>query len=184
GHFIPGYRPPGLALTGQRVCFPRGRRDGGGIVPNGRLVSVQDGRRVTVAGLVLVRQRPGTGNAIFLTLEDETGIANVIVWARRFEHFRPVIMGGRMISVRGPLQCESGVIHIVAEKMDDLSSWLGDLCEGAETIESRSRADGSDDSRPDSRIRSPRTVLAPAAVAELVGEAEDRTSLAQKVMPK
>ncbi len=183
-HVIHDYRSLSLSLKAHPLCFLRGRLDRAGIVPNGRLVSVQDGRRVTVAGLVLVRQRPGTGNAIFLTLEDETGIANVIVWARRFEHFRPVIMGGRMISVRGPLQCESGVIHIVAEKMDDLSSWLGDLCEGAETIESRSRADGSDDSRPDSRIRSPRTVLAPAAVAELVGEAEDRTSLAQQVMPK
>ena len=73
------------------------------------------GRRVTVAGLVLVRQRPGTAKGvIFMTLEDETAIANTIVWPRVFESFRPIVLGARLISVTGKLQNEYGVIHVVA----------------------------------------------------------------------
>ena len=87
------------------------------------------GRRVSVAGLVLVRQRPGKGNAIFLTLEDEGAVANIIVWARNFERFRAVVMGARFIRVTGKLQSESGVIHIVAEKAEDLTPWLSALLE-------------------------------------------------------
>ena len=92
-----------------------------------QLGKVTDGSRVSVAGLVLVRQRPGKGNAIFLTLEDEKGIANVIVWARTFDRFRPIIMGSRFVRVSGKLQSESDVIHIVAENIEDLTPWLGDL---------------------------------------------------------
>ena len=87
------------------------------------------GRRVTIAGLVLVRQRPGTGNAIFMTLEDETAVANAILWPRTFEQYRPVIMGARLISVTGMLQNEKGVIHIVAEHFEDLSPLLRSLSE-------------------------------------------------------
>ena len=86
---------------------------------------------VTVAGLVLVRQRPGTGNAIFMTLEDETGIANTILWPRVFESFRPVVMGARLISVTGELQNEKGVIHIVARGFEDLTPLLRRLSEAA-----------------------------------------------------
>ena len=81
------------------------------------LPEMRPGRIVTVAGLVLVRQRPGTGNVIFMTLEDETGIANTIVWPKVFERFRPIIMGARLISVTGKLQNEKGVIHIVARQL-------------------------------------------------------------------
>ena len=88
-------------------------------------------RRVTVAGLVLVRQRPGTAKGvIFMTLEDETGIANAIVWPRTFEAFAPVVMGARLISVTGMLQNENGVIHVVAEHFEDLSPLLRTLSEG------------------------------------------------------
>ena len=80
------------------------------------LPTLAPGRRVTIGGLVLVRQRPGTGNAIFMTLEDETGIANTIIWPRKFEQYRPVVMGARLISVTGVLQNEKGVIHIVADQ--------------------------------------------------------------------
>ena len=76
---------------------------------------------------MLVRQRPGTGNAIFMTLEDETGIANTIIWPRKFEQYRPVVMGSRVISVTGVLQNEKGVIHIVADHFEDLTPLLGRL---------------------------------------------------------
>jgi DNA polymerase III alpha subunit len=84
---------------------------------------------VTIGGLVLVRQRPGTGNAIFMTLEDETGIANTIIWPRKFEEYRPVVMGSRVIGVTGVLQNEKGVIHIVADRFEDLTHLLGRLSE-------------------------------------------------------
>ncbi|MEO5324668.1 error-prone DNA polymerase [Mesorhizobium sp. CC13] len=128
-HVIHDYRSLGLSLKAHPVAFLRHHLDRAGITPNARLGSVPDGRRVSVAGLVLVRQRPGKGNAIFLTLEDEHSIANVIVWARVFERFRPVIMGAKFMRVTGKLQAESGVIHIVADRMEDLTHWLAAMSE-------------------------------------------------------
>jgi len=78
-----------------------------------------------------VRQRPGRGSAIFLTLEDETGIANTIVWQRDFARLMPVIMGSKFVRVTGKLQSASDVVHIVAERMEDLTPWLGTLLDEA-----------------------------------------------------
>ena len=99
------------------------------------LPTLAPGRRVTIGGLVLVRQRPGTGNAIFMTLEDETAIANTIVWPRKFEQYRPVVMGARLISVTGVLQNEKNVIHIVADHFEDLTHLLGRLSEQGARID-------------------------------------------------
>ncbi|TIQ27347.1 MAG: DNA polymerase III subunit alpha [Mesorhizobium sp.] len=126
-HVVHDYRSLGLSLKEHPVAFLRERLTRAGITPNANLPSVRDGRRVSVAGLVLVRQRPGKGNAIFLTLEDEKAIANVIIWPRVFDRFRPVVMGARFIRVTGKLQHESDVIHIVADRIEDLTSWLGVL---------------------------------------------------------
>ena len=107
-----------------------------------RASSVKNGERVTVAGLVLVRQRPGTAKGvIFMTLEDETGVANVIVWPKAFERLRAIVLGARFVAVTGKLQSESGVIHIVAERMDDLTPMLGMLSEAGGTIGALARAD-------------------------------------------
>ncbi|TPK94087.1 MULTISPECIES: error-prone DNA polymerase [unclassified Mesorhizobium] len=130
-HVVHDYRSLGLSLKEHPVAFLRERLDRAGVTPNARLPSVRDGRRVSVAGLVLVRQRPGKGNAIFLTLEDEKSIANVIIWPRVFDRFRPVVMGARFIRVTGKLQHESDVIHIVADRIEDLTSWLSVLLESA-----------------------------------------------------
>jgi error-prone DNA polymerase len=132
-HVIHDYQSLGLSLKAHPVSFLRHLLDQSGVVPNARLITVPDGRRVSVAGLVLVRQRPGTGNAIFLTLEDEEAVSNVIIWPRIFDRYRSVVMGSRFVCVRGRLQSESGVIHIVAEKIEDLSSWLGELTEEAQS---------------------------------------------------
>ena len=97
-------------------------------LPAGRLDEPPSGARVTVAGLVLVRQRPGTAKGvIFLTLEDETGVANVVVWAKVFERFRRAVMAGRLLRVTGKLQRESGVVHVVAEMIEDISPMLDRL---------------------------------------------------------
>jgi error-prone DNA polymerase len=89
-----------------------------------------------VAGLVLVRQRPGEGKAIFMTLEDESGIANTIVWIPVFERFRPIVLGARLVAVTGKLQNESGVIHIVADHMEDLTRLLSRLVDDDPKIKS------------------------------------------------
>jgi error-prone DNA polymerase len=143
------------------VSFLRADLDARGIVRHDRLPDVPNGRRVTIAGLVLVRQRPGIGNAIFMTLEDETAIANTILWPRTYERFRPIILGSRLISASGVLQNEKGVIHIVADRFEDLTPLLLRLsAEGA----------GIDPTTPTDEVkrpvqgswRHPRKTLSPA----------------------
>ncbi|TIL71042.1 MAG: DNA polymerase III subunit alpha [Mesorhizobium sp.] len=128
-HVVHDYRSLGLSLKAHPLAFLRQRLDRSGVTPNARLGQVRDGKRVSVAGLVLVRQRPGNAKAIFLTLEDEQAVANVIFWERTFNRYRPIVMGARLIRVTGKLQSESDVIHIVAEKVEDLTPWLSVLLE-------------------------------------------------------
>src|SRR5690606_12081764 len=86
-----------------------------------QLMAVKPGSRIEVAGLVLVRQRPGTASGvIFATLEGETGIANVVIWPKVFEANRQTILGARLLAVRGQLQREGLVIHVIAEQLTDL----------------------------------------------------------------
>ncbi len=97
-------------------------------LPHARLDEPPDGARVTVAGLVLVRQRPGTAKGVvFVTLEDETGVANVIVWAKTFQRFRRAVIAGRLLRVTGRLQREAGVAHVIAETVEDISPLLDRL---------------------------------------------------------
>lgn len=87
-----------------------------------------EGARICVAGLVLVRQRPGTAKGvIFITLEDEFGVCNVIVWQKIYQTFRRAVISGRLLRVTGRLQRQSGVTHVVAEVVEDISSLLDDL---------------------------------------------------------
>ncbi len=98
--------------------------------PHDQLRLVPGGARISVAGLVLVRQRPGTAKGvIFVTLEDETGVCNVVVWAKVFETYRRAIIAGRLLRVTGRLQREGGVVHLVAEQVEDLSLLLDRLVE-------------------------------------------------------
>jgi len=97
-------------------------------LPHNRLDEPASGAGVVVAGLVLVRQRPGTAKGvIFITLEDETGIANVIVWRAMYEKYRRAVISGRLLRVTGTLQRESGVSHVIADKVEDLSHLLDEL---------------------------------------------------------
>ena len=90
--------------------------------------------QVTVAGLVILRQRPGTANGvIFITLEDETGISNIIVWRKLYERYRRAVIAGRALRVTGRVQRESGVTHIIAEKIEDISPMLDELVRRDET---------------------------------------------------
>ncbi len=103
----------------------RDRLDRERVTPSAALAGMKDGARVTVCGLAIVRQRPGTASGvIFITLEDETGIANLVVWPRVFERFRREVMGARLVRVTGKLQREGIVIHVVADRLDDLTDRL------------------------------------------------------------
>jgi DNA-directed RNA polymerase len=87
-----------------------------------------NGARVAVAGLVTCRQRPGTAKGvIFLTLEDETGVTNVVVWAKVFARFRRAVIAGRCLRVTGRLQRDGDVVHVVAERIEDISALLDQL---------------------------------------------------------
>ncbi len=92
------------------------------------LVIPPNGARVAVAGLVVCRQRPGTAKGvIFVTLEDETGTANVVVWARTFERFRRAVISGRCLKVTGRLQRDGDVTHVVADAVEDISPLLDEI---------------------------------------------------------
>jgi len=139
---VEDYRHLHLSLKAHPCSFLRREFAARGITPHERLPEIHNGARVTVAGLVLVRQRPGTAKGvIFMTLEDETGIANTIVWARAFETYRPQVIGARLVAVTGPLQSASGVIHVVMEHIEDLTSLLLRLSEEHGSIDIRAHAD-------------------------------------------
>jgi error-prone DNA polymerase len=158
---IEDYRHLHLSLKAHPVSFLRADLDARGIVRHDRLPDVPDGRRVTIAGLVLVRQRPGLGNAIFMTLEDETAIANTILWPRTYERFRPIILGSRLISVSGLLQNEKGVIHIVGDHFEDLTPLLRRLSADGPRIDPSAPTDEA--KRPvQGSWRHPRKTLSPA----------------------
>jgi error-prone DNA polymerase len=148
-HVVEDYRRLSLSLKAHPASFLRARLSARGILRSKALRSVKNGERVTVAGLVLVRQRPGTAaGVIFMTLEDETGVANIIVWPKVFERLRAIVLGARFVAVTGKLQSEQGVIHIVAERMNDLTSMLGLLSEAGPTIGALARADEAHRTEP------------------------------------
>ncbi|WP_395516210.1 error-prone DNA polymerase [Pseudorhizobium flavum] len=123
---IEDYRHLTLSLKAHPTSFLREDFVRMGVSRSVDLLSVPNGRKVIIAGLVLVRQRPGSAQGvIFMTLEDETGVANAIVWPKVFEQYRPVVMGARMVKIRGRLQSAQGVIHTVVEHIEDITHMLG-----------------------------------------------------------
>ncbi|MGD9862607.1 MAG: error-prone DNA polymerase [Pseudodonghicola sp.] len=98
-----------------------------GLTPHAELSRVPP-RRVSVCGLVITRQRPGTASGvIFLTLEDETGVSNIVVWPKMYEKYRRAVIGGRLLRVTGRLEREGIVVHLIAEAIEDLSQRLTEL---------------------------------------------------------
>ena len=98
------------------------------LLPCAALATTPHKSRVTIAGLVITRQRPGTASGvIFLTLEDETGIANVIVWPKTYERHRQAVIGGRLLRVTGELQREGSVTHLIAWRIESLGHLLDRL---------------------------------------------------------
>ena len=139
---INDYRSLSFSLKAHPVSFVRDRLKGSGYRQNIALANIRAGRYVSVAGLVLVRQRPGSAKGVvFETIEDETGVANIIVWPKTFERYRMVVLGSRFIGVHGPLQSQDGVIHVVARHMEDLTPLLSGLADAEAPIDGLARAD-------------------------------------------
>ena len=112
-----------------------------GVLTAAQFGAAKNGRRASVAGVVLVRQRPGNGNAIFITLEDESGVVNVVVWARLFETYRRAIMASRLMQVEGEVQrSPEGVMHLMATRITDMSAVLDRLSDAHDATPALARA--------------------------------------------
>jgi error-prone DNA polymerase len=141
-HIVQDYMSLQMSLKAHPLSLLRERMNAHGVTPNAKILDTPNGTRITVAGLVLVRQRPGTAKGvIFMTLEDEAGVANIIVWPKAFERLRALVIGARFVAVTGKLQNEAGVIHVIADRMEDWTPTLGQLSDEGRTIETLSRAD-------------------------------------------
>ncbi len=127
-HVVADYRTHRLSLKAHPVSFLRARLAREGVRSCAGTAALPDGARARCAGVVLIRQRPGKGNAIFMTLEDETGIVNVVIWARLIEAFRKTIVASRLALVEGVVQkSPEGVVHLMAERLVDRSAALATL---------------------------------------------------------
>jgi error-prone DNA polymerase len=124
------YRTTSLSLKAHPCGFFRPMLDKMGVTAAERLKDIRNGRKVSVGGLVLIRQRPGTAKGVvFLTLEDETGVANAVVWKDCFDAYRRTVMSASFLVVHGKVQAAEGVIHVVAEGFTDLSAELARMKE-------------------------------------------------------
>jgi DNA polymerase III alpha subunit len=129
GHdIVADYGSLGLSLRRHPLALLRKRLEARGIVPTEALWDLPTGRWVTTAGMVITRQRPGSASGVtFVTMEDETGHVNLIVWKRIAEEQRAALLGSRLLEVRGALQREGDVLHVIAQRLTDLSVLLGEL---------------------------------------------------------
>jgi error-prone DNA polymerase len=170
-HVVADYQTIRLSLKGHPMEFLRARFEREGVIACSSVSDARDKQHVRCAGVVLVRQRPGSSKGVvFMTLEDETGIANIVVWPKVMERFRKEVMGSRLILVEGTIQSSpEKVVHLVAERLFDRSHDLLDLANdaprqkqalpaGATVIEplNDDRRDHPDN--PAQKIRHPRNV--------------------------
>ena len=139
---VNDYRFLRLSLRAHPAQFLRADLAARGILRNETLRGTAQNARVRISGLVTCRQRPGSANGVvFMTIEDESAVANAIVWPKVFERFRPVVLGARYVAITGRVQEEAGVIHVVADRLEDLTPWLAQLAEHGADIDSLARCD-------------------------------------------
>ena len=153
-HVVHDYASTSLSLKAHPVSFVRDKLELLHIIPTRQLSDGKDGDMVKIAGLVLVRQRPGTAAGIcFMTIEDETGFANLVVFEKLFEEYRKEILQSKLIMVEGRLQREGEVIHVIVKRCYNLSGLLRHLTVSKDEnppLLTLSRADEKSDS-PDPR---------------------------------
>ena len=141
-HVVADYQTLRLSLKAHPMSFLRADLARERILSAAETTALRDGAWARMAGVVLVRQRPGKGNVVFMTLEDETGIVNVVVWTRLFDTFRRAILGSKLVLVEGRIQkSEEGIIHLVADRLTDRTGDLARLSEDRKPNLQLSRAD-------------------------------------------
>ena len=133
-HVVNDYQTVRLSLKAHPMRFLREHYAARGFVTASDLASLRDGKRLSIAGLVLIRQRPGSAKGVcFITIEDETGVANLVIWPDVFDRQRKIVMGARLMAVQGLVQRDEdgGVIHVVARGLEDDSPMLRRLSNDA-----------------------------------------------------
>jgi len=131
-HVVNDYQTIRLSLKAHPMGFLREHYASQKFITADRLKTIRDGKRLSIAGLVLIRQRPGSAKGVvFITIEDETGIANLVIWPDVFGKQRKIVMGARLMAVHGIVQRDpdSEVIHVVARRLEDHSHMLRHLSE-------------------------------------------------------
>jgi len=124
-HVVSDYQTLRLSLKAHPMDLLRPHFAGHRVLACDELRGVKDGAFVSVAGVVLVRQRPGSAKGVvFMTIEDETGIANAVVWAKTLERYRKEVMGARLIVIHGRVQRHEDIIHVVSARIEDRSDML------------------------------------------------------------
>ncbi len=127
---VADYQTVRLSLKGHPVQFLRGALARQGVLSCADANALPDGRKAKVAGVVLIRQRPGKGNAVFITIEDETGVVNALLWARDMERQRRAVMAARLMLIEGEIQRSAeGVVHLMAKQITDRTEMLAQLSE-------------------------------------------------------
>ena len=158
-HVVADYQTLRLSLKGHPMIFLRGLHEAEGALPCAAIRDLADGRRVRVAGVVLIRQKPGSAKGVvFMTIEDETGIANLVIWPSLLERFRKSVMGARLVSVDARAQrSEEGIVHLVVEDIADRSADLALLSQETMPL-ALAHADEVRRPVPEGRARHPRNV--------------------------
>ncbi|MEP2921835.1 MAG: error-prone DNA polymerase [Sulfitobacter sp.] len=131
-HVVADYQTLRLSLKAHPMSFFRASLRQQGFASSHNLIHMGHGQAVSLAGLVLVRQKPGSAKGVcFITLEDEDGVANLVIWPKLFEHCRALIMTTRLMVVHGRVQTDGRVIHVVADRLEDRTGRLDTLSEDA-----------------------------------------------------
>jgi len=162
---VEDYRALQLSLRAHPLAFLRPELDRRGVTRCGDLAHTKDGKPVTVAGVVLIRQRPGSAKGVlFITIEDETGVANAILWPDRFEAQRRIVLSASMIGIKGVVQREGEIIHVITARMEDMTPLLHSV--GERDFPHRpGPADGAKFSGPDARHTAKRPAT-PSGIAD------------------
>lgn len=169
-HVVADYQTVRLSLKGHPMEFLRESFTQEGVLSCVEAAAKKSGAYARCAGVILVRQRPGSAKGVvFLTIEDETGIANIVVWPKIMERFRKEVMGARLILIEGRIQESEGVVHLVADRLIDRSDDLGHLANealfekralpsGATVVEPLNAGRENDPAMPAQKMRHPRNV--------------------------
>ncbi|MFL6734937.1 MAG: error-prone DNA polymerase [Sphingomicrobium sp.] len=156
-HVVNDYQTVRLSLKAHPMQFLRGHYAKQRFITADKLLSIRDGKRLKIAGLVLIRQRPGSAKGVcFITIEDETGVANLVIWPDVFDRQRKIVMGARLIAVEGIVQKDEGVIHVVARQLHDHTHMLRHLS-GDAMPSTLNQGDGGGSWRPPTAMH-PRNV--------------------------